>query len=641
MDENNQEHQQPEQKHQRGAVDRFNDSVNFARNFRKLRNIRNISQTLQRVRSVATVTRAAPLVANPWFWIVVAIIIVILLLILMIIYLKAGEDEDYFFNQQRDEQQQSGEENSRVKITISAPTQINNGENLTYTLDVSYTGTGNVIIYDPIPANTEFVSASGNYTARKNSSGSVSEITWSLNDNKEIIGPPVPPPQENKIDIAKYTQAPYFLPTPNGESDMVFSSDTIARANRLGSLIAQHQNYLLSKVKNNDPKYTDPFLSVLWSVAIEGSGANPYSWNCNDISDRSINNVNAGCVGWFNSGDWQVGGIQVAQAISHLEEIFVAIYGDGSAATVQKIGQRVIDEGGITNPATFPAKSINQIIQEAGKPGQFDVKRPTTETEAQAQQLVAILLMDPAINAVTLALEVAGDIASRDNWRETMQSWPGTYYSSNMQKFSNRMQALAQLYTGSAPDSAGSPTISQTFLLTVKPTSNDVYVENQARAVESGESLPSTIDRSNAPANADTCDGYYTLNNPYHADGSPANFGDPSCTLLINRRPSDKDKLYAMLKELDPQHADDWFFNIIPCESGYIPNAYASQESIGTPQETGAWGLYQMGKSGAAGNYDFGAVPWQQQTLNAINHNRILIETDRAFRYWACADYLW
>ncbi len=630
--------QRPQQSDERkGIIDRANNAVSNARRLRaRAQSIKNASRNIRRLRTAMTVVRTGAMAANPWFWVILIIVIIILLLIFILL----GDDADYdsYFTTQPTPSPVSGDGTpSNVTLQKSGPEAIGNGENITYTINVSYSGTGNVMVYDPIPANTEFVSASGNYTAEKDSSGKVTRVKWSLNDNLTIVGPTVPPAQTTQIDVTKYTQAPYNLPVPNGESDIAFAPETIERANRLGSLVNQYQNYILSKVHNNDPKYADPFLSVIWTVAIEGSAANPYAWNCRDMKDI---NINMGCAGGFYSGGWQVGGVQVAQVSDHLVDDFIAVYGSGDAATVQRVGQKVIDEGGITNPVTFPAKSIEQIVQEAGSPGTPD----GSPQQAQARQLIAILLMDPAINAIANSLEIAGDIAARDNWSATMQGW-GSWYRENMQRFSNRMSALAQVYTGSS--STSSPqTVNQTFLLTVKPTQNDIYVDNQATAEEVGGSASPISSGEETPANAETCDGYYTgdyaLNNPYYDDDTGANFGDPACTLLAARRPSDKSKLYTLLKELDPQYADEWFNNIIPCESGFNPNAYASQESIGTPDPAGAWGLYQMGR-GRANEFDHGDVDWRKQTSNAINYNKLLFEPGNAgpFEYWACADHLW
>ncbi len=591
------------------------------------------------IRLASMAARVAPLAASPWFWVVVAIIILLILFIFILTSTGQSDYDDYYIAQPSPPPASVPDASQRITLSKSAPAQVANGDDIMYTINVSYNGTGNVMIYDTIPPGTEFVSASGNYTPDENSLGNVTRIRWSLNDNQAIIGPELPRPSSETIDINKYTQSPYNLLPPSGESDAVYSNEDIANANRLGSLINQYQTYILSKAPNNDPKYVDPFLAVIWTMAIEGSRANPYSWNCDDIQELSRNNINAGCIGGFNSGDWQVGGVQVAQVVDHLAEDFMAVYGAVDAATVQRVGQRVIDEGGITNPSTFPAKSIEEILQQAGRPGTPGTQRPTTAAEAQAQQLIAILLMDPAINAINNALEVAGDIARQDNWRATMESW-GSYYRDNQQRFSNRMQAVAETYTGSFNGGSPGQVKSQTFFLTIRPLNTDFYVENQAWAEEVGASTP-IHSGGDTPANSETCEGYYDLNNPYHKDGTGANFGDPSCSLLTNRRPSDKDKLYTLLKDLDPQHADEWFFNIIPCEApGYNPNTYASHESIGTPDPVGAWGLYQMGR-GRNGEFDHGDVDWRKQTTNAINYNKYLVTIGRQWEYWACADHLW
>lgn len=629
---------QTERQEKKGLIDRANNAVDSARRIRARAN--SARKNIRRIRTVATVARTGALMANPWFWIVLGIIIFILLILIIIMGDESSNNyERISLDQVAPSPAIQPDDTQRITLNKSAPTQVENGQNIMYTLNVTYSGDGNVMIYDPIPSGTEFVSASGNYTPDENSIGKVTRVRWSLNDNLSTVGPVLPPPTTESIDVLKYTQAPYNLLPPSGESNWNYSDEDMVNANRLGSLINQYQSYILSKAPNNDPKYVDPFLAVIWTMAIEGSRANPYSWNCDDIGDLNLNNINAGCIGGFNSGDWQVGGIQVAQVLGHLQDDFMAVYGSADAATVQRVGQRVIDEGGITNPATFPAKSIEEILQQAGRPGTPGTQRPTSAAEAQAQQLIAILLMDPAINAINVSLEVAGDIARQDNWRATMESW-GSYYRDNQQAFSNRIQLVADKYTGIANTGPIGQTKSQTFILTVKPILDDTYVENQAWAEEVGASTPINSG-GDTPANSETCDGYYSLNNPYNADGSGANFGDPTCSLLVGIKPSDKDKLYTLLKQLDPQYADQWFVNIIPCEApGYNPNTYASHESIGTPDPVGAWGLFQMGR-GRNGEYDHGDVDWRKQTSNAINYNKYLESIGRKWEYWACADHLW
>lgn len=574
--------------------------------------------------------------------IIIGVIILVLILIYVLVMILYRDSFDFDSSSTPPPSPAPVPGDGKLRIQKTGPATASNGENLTYSITVSYTGTQDVLISDPIPSQTSFVDASGEFTLETEASGR-RVVRWVMKNTPSDVST-----QESTttqaVNFTTYTQAPYLLPAPNGPSDTTYSGEVLTRANEIGRYVAQYQPYLKTRVKNGDPKYIDPFLSVLWAVAIEGSWDN-YSWNCNDGKNIERNDINYGCVGWFNSGDWQVGGIQVSQAVSHIVEDFKAAYGSTDPGTVQKVGQSVISKRNITNPSQFPARSLEDIVRLAGKPGTADQYRTTSDQEAENQQLIAILLMDPALNAIDLALEVAGDIQGRDNWRATMEGWESsstpladTYYRKNLQNltFSNRGQALAQAYSGTAPGGNTNPvtTITRSFTVTVKPI-NNVIVENQAYAQEL--SGTGSIPGENTPANANTCNGHYTLNNPYNADGTGANFGDPNCTLTT---PQDLDKLYAMLKQLDPVYADDWFANIIPCEApGYNPNEYYRTGEAGdTPDAAGAWGLFQMGR-GKNGPLDHGDVAWEQQTQNAIGYNNTLLNQN--FKYWACAEYLW
>ncbi len=176
-----------------------------------------------------------------------------------------------------------------------------------------------------------------------------------------------------------------------------------------------------------------------------------------------------------------------------------------------------------------------------------------------------------------------------------------------------------------------------TFTLTLRPRPgiNDIYIVSQAKitlyplSVGSGTGTSGSIDVGqpvgNAPANTNTCGGKIQINNP---DGT--NFGDPICTFT-------EDKLYALLKQQDPDNADFWFNVVIPCESpGYDPNLYYRSGAAGdTPDPSGAWGLFQMGR-GLNGQYDHGDVSWTQQVVNATTYRRNV-----SWRYWACAESRW
>ncbi len=134
------------------------------------------------------------------------------------------------------------------------------------------------------------------------------------------------------------------------------------------------------------------------------------------------------------------------------------------------------------------------------------------------------------------------------------------------------------------------------------------------------------------PPSAETCGGKYKLTSSLRM-----NFGDPQCNF-------NKDALYTQLQQEDPANADVWFNKVVPCESGYNPNAFADPIAVGTPDSAGAWGLYQMGSAnppgtappapGKNGINDRGDVPWNVQTTNATTYGKRL---SRLGAYWSCA----
>jgi hypothetical protein len=305
------------------------------------------------------------------------------------------------------------------------------------------------------------------------------------------------------IDFTKYTQSPFNLPTPSGESDIKYESDTLTRANTLGGYVQKHLSYLQGKFSSH-PEYIDPFAAVIWDVAIEGTGADPYDWNCQDVQGSS-NNVNNGCPNGYSSGGWQVNGIQVSQAASHLAADFQEVYGKTDGATVKSVGDRIISGSSdpkITNPSSFPATDLQTIISAN-----------TTES----RQLMAILLMDPELGAVAISQEIAGDIGSTGNWVSAMLGWPGSYYSDNMQNFSNRAKYLADNYTGSVTGggTTGTGGGSYSLDLVLKPTEKDTYVLNKATAQALGGGGGSGTGQGAPPGSVD---GQCTPTGTYPAD---------------------------------------------------------------------------------------------------------------------------
>lgn len=68
-----------------------------------------------------------------------------------------------------------------LTLNKTGPGSVQNGENITYTIKVSYSGTGEIVISDPIPANTTFVSAFPEKYKNENNT-----ISWNLKENPGI-----------------------------------------------------------------------------------------------------------------------------------------------------------------------------------------------------------------------------------------------------------------------------------------------------------------------------------------------------------------------------------------------------------------------------------------------------------------------
>jgi hypothetical protein len=184
--------------------------------------------------------------------------------------------------------------------------------------------------------------------------------------------------------------------------------------------------------------------------------------------------------------------------------------------------------------------------------------------------------------------------------------------------------------------------INGSFTFTVHTTLKDTTVFNLGAegtiiGATAGNNLPINVARSK-----NDCNGRYDLS----VLPNNENFGDPQCTFNYTDL-NEREKLFTILKNLDPEHATDWFVNIVSCESGYNPNAYNGNSTSGK----GAYGLFQMnpaprvniGRTGATGPqiYDIGDVVWNQQADNAVHYNEYLIKSGKQFCYWECAKRLW
>ena len=159
------------------------------------------------------------------------------------------------------------------------------------------------------------------------------------------------------------------------------------------------------------------------------------------------------------------------------------------------------------------------------------------------------------------------------------------------------------------------------FQIIIRPNQTDTFFNY---SVSARQIAGSGGTGGGVPPTADNCNGKYEFTHWTSKNPLNANYGDPLCDFT-------KDDLYTLIQQTDPANADFWY-TCARMESTYVPNAYAGPET-GTPDQGGAWGLYQMGR-GLNGPTDHGDVEWKQQLQNAVAHSK---KTNSFKDYWQCA----
>lgn len=112
---------------------------------------------------------AARVLMNPYVLAAIGIILLIILLIILIIFIISGTKDS--------SSTQQPTTIPGLTLSLVGPTQIENSSNIEYTINATYTGTGEVTLSDPLPTDTAFVSATGNFTNTTNT------VVWKLTDN--------------------------------------------------------------------------------------------------------------------------------------------------------------------------------------------------------------------------------------------------------------------------------------------------------------------------------------------------------------------------------------------------------------------------------------------------------------------------
>lgn len=134
------------------------------------------------------VTTAAA--SNPYVWIVVAVIAAILLFIfILFVVMSGGGDNLATTTTCPNAQPQSTTPISGLTLTLTAPSEVDISQPITYSVNINYDPTiaklprDRITVYDFIPDNTTFASASGVFETQL--IGSRSAILWNLKDNPE------------------------------------------------------------------------------------------------------------------------------------------------------------------------------------------------------------------------------------------------------------------------------------------------------------------------------------------------------------------------------------------------------------------------------------------------------------------------
>ncbi len=268
----------------------------------------------------------------------------------------------------------------------------------------------------------------------------------------------------------------------------------------------------------------------------------------------------------------------------------------------------------------------------------YSISAPETLQNGLNINYNVIVLID-----TTIATDAPEDLTAVANIPPgtTFISATGTYSLSDPGKIRWKLYP-----ENSNPKNEGKEILSFVFELVVRPQ-NDIVVENLL-TIEGASGGAPPIASGIAP-NDTYCEDRkygYVLDNKL----LPKNFGDPDCTLDTYRERND---LYDLLKQKDPQWADFWFDVIIPGESSYAPNNWGcgDNDSAWDPiekrcrepwAERGAWGLFQMGSSNPPGELKArggtrGDVTWKEQVENAVNHNKVIDGLGLRFKYWLVA----
>ncbi len=145
--------------------------------------------TLKKAKTAIQAARTTAMLANPWVWVVVGVIVIVLIFIIIMFHFSgSSESEDDNSGMAPTTTGPGGPVSAitipGLTISLSGPTEINNGQDIEYTVSYTYdvsvgkTPIENVALVDAIPINAIFVSTDGIQAADSTSK----IVTWSLKD---------------------------------------------------------------------------------------------------------------------------------------------------------------------------------------------------------------------------------------------------------------------------------------------------------------------------------------------------------------------------------------------------------------------------------------------------------------------------
>lgn len=267
MDKESGQQEQNKKKRKYLSTDRANNT---------LKRLYDDYQQLKRIQKVVSYVRKASALSNPY--VVVGIIFVILVLLV-----QAHTSIGRFKNSQSNGGNGTAPNSSNpvpgLTLTLSGPSQVNNGDSITYTLDISYEGTDAVTIIDPLPKNATFAQATGIHNQDPNADG---QIVWDLtkNSSSTVVGPKVysftivlsPIQSDTTIQNVVFATSSTIQQTPQQNIDASSFELLMAGQGRNTAILGDENNFTTVVLKNGVPGLypatAEPYIRKIYEASV-------------------------------------------------------------------------------------------------------------------------------------------------------------------------------------------------------------------------------------------------------------------------------------------------------------------------------------------------------------------------------------